>query len=490
MDKMQKSKNPISKETIFKVMLITTYLVAGVFLLKNLAGGIWSGAAIIGMSLGVFTLVLGIMQAMHAKAELRQFVVAMSLIILVFIISMNSGEYYSDDFALYLAVVGLTGMYLRPKYTMVQVILIDILLVIQYLVHPEKAENLSQFLLCVGTFTLAAIMFYLAISRGRAFILFSQARAEEAEALLESMTTIGEELQQNFENSSGHMEKMQAANSQLEHNAKDLKQGSVEIAQGAREVSHTCVEVQDRMQVTEEQIGALNGEVQTFEKTLAVNRKNMEEMNRQMQVVKKTVGETNQVFRLLEQQILEITAVTQQLDSISMSTNMLALNASIEAARAGQSGAGFAVVASKVQELAVDSNRCSGQVAGVVGTMQSQIKRTTEQMVQSGEAIHESLTALEGLQQGFQSLTTQFSSLYNNIEEQNSNVNRMDAIFEQLKGKIGEMNTYSQENQASVEAIAEAMGVYRENMKQVIDDTMQVHELSASMLKLSGEKSN
>lgn len=178
---------------------------------------------------------------------------------------------------------------------------------------------------------------------------------------------------------------------------------------------------------------------------------------------------------------------TEQLNSISASTTMLALNASIEAARAGQAGAGFAVVASKVQELAVDSNKCSAQVVDVVNAMQAQIQKTTQRLSESVEAIDSSREALEGLQGGFDRLTQQFGSLYNNIEEQNSNINQVESIFGQLKEKIADMSAHSEENQVSVESISEAMGVYRENMNQVIDDSRHVHELSASMLKISKE---
>lgn len=481
-------KEPISKDAIFKTMLYVTYIVAAAFLMKNILGKTLLGAVVIGVSLLVFTIMLVIMKKAHVRIESQQFAVSMCLLLLVFVISLNSGDYYSDDFPLYLAVIGLTGMYLRPKYTLIQMILADVLLIIQYLVHPEKADSTGQFFMCVAVFTLASVMFYLAIKRGRAFIMRSQERADEAEKLLQSLATIGDELQKNFESSSERIENLQKVSTLLQDNAADLKAGSSGITQGAREMEVTCDGVHSRIQVTEGQIDALNGEVKNFESALASNRENMEKMNRQMESVKRTMSETNEVFRMMEQQMQEIHTVTEQLNSISSSTTMLALNASIEAARAGVAGAGFAVVASKVQELAVDSNKCSAQVAGVVGVMKDQIQKTTVQLGESTDAINASLGALEGLQGGFDELTHQFGSLYNNIEAQNSNINQVDAIFEQLRDKVVDMSSYSEENQASVESIAEAMSMYKDNMVQVIDDTKKVHEMSATMLSIANEK--
>ena len=204
-----------------------------------------------------------------------------------------------------------------------------------------------------------------------------------------------------------------------------------------------------------------------------------------MEVVQSAMGQVNQVFRLLEQQMQDIFKVTEQLKSISSSTTMLALNASIEAARAGQSGAGFAVVASKVQDLAVDSNKCSEQVVGVVGQMQQQIQETTRQLEESGIAINASLSALQGLQDGFSMLTDQFGNLYQNIEAQNGNVNQVNMIFETLKNDIAEMSHFSEENQKAVDDIAGAMNVYKENTDQMIQDTQQVYEMSESLLSLT-----
>ena len=146
-------------------------------MLKNVIGKSLGGAIAIGIILVIFTAILLFMKIAKVGLERRQMIVSMCLAFLVFTISLFSGSYYSDDFPLYLAVIGLTGMYLRPKYTVIQMILCDILLILQYIIHPEKAESLAQFIMCTALFTVAAAMFYLTIKRGRGFIKISETRA-------------------------------------------------------------------------------------------------------------------------------------------------------------------------------------------------------------------------------------------------------------------------------------------------------------------------
>lgn len=483
-------KSPIAKEKLYKFMLIMTYCVSSVFLLKNLLGGSVQGAIAVGLTLSIFTMVLVVLKMLKLGSGAKHAAVSLGLLFVVFIISIFSGDYYSDDFPLYLVVIGLGGMYLNPKLTLCQGSIASIFLVLQYFIRPDKAETPGQFFLCLFIFVAASFVYYVVIQRGYAYILLAEKRVEDTEELLMNFISIGDKLEQTFQSSSERIEHLREANIQMEESASDLKIGSEIINQGALEVCETCDGVQERIHLTEQHIDAMNTGVHTFESSLAANRENMDAMSRQMESVKRTMSETNEVFHQMELRMQEIYGVTGQLNSISSSTTMLALNASIEAARVGAAGAGFAVVASKVQELAIDSNKCSIQVADVVGVMQEQIKETTEHMAENTEAIQDSLRALEDLENGFDALAEQFAYLYRNIEEQNSNISEIGKIFTFLKEKIIDMSGCSGQNRDSVASIAENMRLYKDNMKQVIEDTKQIHEVSAMMLQISNEKHN
>ncbi len=480
-------KAPISQEKIFKVMMTMTMIVASVFLLKNVISQAWSGAIAVGICLILFAAAIFIMQKLNAKQYTKQLVLCICLPLLVFFISIFSGNYYSDDFPLFLAVVGLSGIFLEPVYTKIQMIEITVLLILLYVINSSKADPISQYIMCVVLFLVASYTFYMVIVRGRAFIQVSQEKAAEAEKLLASIKNVGEELQENYEVSSGRIDGMREANENLERSTDELKCGSAEISLGTREIEKTCDEVHEYMQMTAAHVEDMNQEVKLVENAMSENKANMQAMDAQMYTVKTTVGATKEVFDQLYRQIGEITEATKQLAGIASNTKMLALNASIEAARAGEAGAGFAVVATQVQSLAVDSNDCSNQVIKVVQNMESQIALTTKQLTESVDAIECSQKSLVELELGFGELITNFSSLYENIEEQNKNVNNVDSIFNNLRNKIGEMTAYAEENESVVEAIADAMLAYRDNMDKVIDDTKTIHELSSSMLEISND---
>ena len=113
------------------------------------------------------------------------------------------------------------------------------------------------------------------------------------------------------------------------------------------------------------------------------------------------------------------------------------------------------------------------------------MQKTTLQLSESTQALTDSMKLMTELQGDFKKLTNQFDVLYENIEAQNQNVSQVDSIFDELKDKVTEMSAYSEENHSVVDSIAEAMSVYRANVQQVLQDTKEVNDLSASMLKMS-----
>ena len=106
-----------------------------------------------------FAAALFIMKLMKLHKRKKQLVVCVMLMFLVFVVSLFSGNFYSDDFTLYLAVIALSGMYLEPTVTKVQTVLVNVLLALQYIINPGKADPLSQYIMCMVLTTLTSILF-------------------------------------------------------------------------------------------------------------------------------------------------------------------------------------------------------------------------------------------------------------------------------------------------------------------------------------------
>lgn len=465
MDKKQKKeKQMMTPEKIYKIMQWLPVGVSSIFFISNVLKGNVPAMIVIGICLVVFIGISVISNKRNLDLYTKEYILAVALPVLVFMISLFSGASYSDDFPLFLAVIAMTGMFLEPKFTLTQMTMVDIFIVIMYFVHPEKAGSTSQYILCAVCFVLAGSLFYQVIKRGRAFIEISDKRARESEALLESIRAMGSELQHDFEVSS----------SRIDMSTQGLQKGSVSIARGAGEVSDSCNVVFDKIKETEEQIIQMNEGVRAFEEALQENRSNVNAMNAQVNTVGETISESSATFRTMEEQMKEIAGIARQINDISFKLTILSLNASVEAAHAGEAGSGFEVVANEMRALSETSAGFSSQVSDVVKELLQKVEITSQRVASSDDALTDSEKTMTELVNSFDRLNEQFGALYGSIESQNRNIDQMGHIFGELNHKAADMYNSSLANQDAVEDIVEAMTVFSGNVGKIVKNTQSI----------------
>lgn len=471
----------ITKDTIYKFMNGITLVVSALFLVKNVLASELIGSIAIGLCLSVYCIALVIMGKTKIPTDTRNLVVSIALLIVISIVSIFSGESFSDDFLLYLSAMGMSGLFLRPQYPQIQLGVANCLLVIQCLCAPQKIGPTGQFILCAVLFNLAGVLFSFVVARGRSFILESRARTKEMETVIEQLAIINAELNKNFETTQNRINDINNANSQVELRTNELIDDSTNITVSVNDTMTTCDDALEHIRVCRNQIHALLENIQHFESVLKENESNIGTMSTQILSIKDSAYATNKVFDGIQQQMEEIVAVVAQLKSIASSTTMLSLNASIEAARAGAAGAGFAVVAEKVQQLAVDSNKCSNLVEQIVTNMESQVERTRYQMNESTENVDASLASIDALETGFNELLTSFTTLYENIEEHDTSVTTLSSSFDMIQSSVSTMADYSEKNQSSINDIADSIKIYGSNVEQMEHDTENIRQLVLTM---------
>ena len=82
-------KTPMSEEKIFKSMMTAVFLVAALFFVKNIISKAWTGAIVIGVCLVVFSVTVILMKKGSVNAKMQQLVLCLSIVFLVFCISLN-----------------------------------------------------------------------------------------------------------------------------------------------------------------------------------------------------------------------------------------------------------------------------------------------------------------------------------------------------------------------------------------------------------------
>jgi methyl-accepting chemotaxis protein len=194
-------------------------------------------------------------------------------------------------------------------------------------------------------------------------------------------------------------------------------------------------------------------------------------------IVTRTAGlitQMNEENQKIESMVSSIVGIAEQ-------TNLLSLNASIEAAHAGEHGKGFAVVSNEIRKLAQNSHHASAEITQILRTIQHNIVQVSE-MVSNGLLVvasgRNSADDIARLFEGIRNNTHQVLEQAEDIKDRSDHIRQASTL---VLGEVNSVAAITEENTAAIEQVLASAEVQQQHVSETVVSISNLNELATKL---------
>jgi twitching motility protein PilJ len=245
-----------------------------------------------------------------------------------------------------------------------------------------------------------------------------------------------------------------------DHQAQEIAGASAAINEMAVSIDQVSTNAAESAAVAERSVAIANKGNEIVQNTIAG-----------MDTIREQIQDTSKRIKRLGESSQEIGDIVSLINDIADQTNILALNAAIQAAMAGDAGRGFAVVADEVQRLAERSSAATKQIEALVKTIQHDtnaavisMEQTTSEVVKGARLAQNAGVALEEIENVSKSLAALIQNISNAARQQASSAGHISNTMNVIQEITSQTSTGTNATASSIETLADLATKMRESV--------------------------
>lgn len=281
-------------------------------------------------------------------------------------------------------------------------------------------------------------------------------RKDEVGELLGAMGRMGEKLKGIMADIRSAADTIASASEELSSSSEQMSRGvadqagrTSQIATASTEMSQTVVDVAKNASNI---ATSASDTVKTAQEGESIVNKSVEEVK----AIAVTVSESAQLMSSLGERSKQIGDIVSVINDIADQTNLLALNAAIEAARAGEQGRGFAVVADEVRKLAERTAKATSEIGGMIKAIQDEVQKAVLSMEHGTKRVNVGVDFSIQAGNALRGIVDSVNGLQSMVQQIASATEEMSSVSDQISGDIEAVAAVSSETSAASNQIAQS----------------------------------
>ncbi|MGL4738963.1 MAG: methyl-accepting chemotaxis protein [Cellulosilyticaceae bacterium] len=302
---------------------------------------------------------------------------------------------------------------------------------------------------------------------------------EKVNHMLRQMKEAAKYLSDSVEKLKGSMFASTESVEEIASSVADVETESKEFIGEIEHVEEAVDGIYESIDRTKTEANEITYQVDQMVNMVKYNKENLIATSQDILKVEQANRKTTDTMLVLNGQITQIQQALDAIFNIARQTNLLALNAAIEAARAGEQGRGFAVVADEVRKLADESGATSQKIQDILVNISSYSGELTESLEEGTELINQNRESIKASTDDFDKMMMGQMEIASKVQSINKNLEQLDERGAMIKGSVTSLNANYTSKYDNIAQIAASVG-----------DITAMFEEFRSTIEVVNEKAN